>query len=51
LKVVPAFAGAVVVPGLLMTLLALVPFLDRSPHRAIRRRLVSNTAFLVVMGV
>jgi len=50
LKVMPAFAGAVVVPGVLMTLLALVPFVDRSPYRSIRRRLVYVGTFVVIMG-
>jgi ubiquinol-cytochrome c reductase cytochrome b subunit len=50
LRVMPAFAGAVVVPGVLMTLLALAPFLDRSPYRSIRRRIIPVGLFLVVLA-
>jgi ubiquinol-cytochrome c reductase cytochrome b subunit len=50
LKVIPAFVGAVVVPGLLMTLLALAPFIDRSPYRSIRKRIVPVALFLLVMA-
>jgi ubiquinol-cytochrome c reductase cytochrome b subunit len=51
LKYVPAFAGGVVVPGLVMTALALAPFLDRSPNRSLRSRFVPVAAYLVVFGV
>jgi ubiquinol-cytochrome c reductase cytochrome b subunit len=46
LKLMPAFLGAVVVPGALMTALALAPFADRSPARAIRGRLFFVGLFL-----
>lgn len=38
MKFVPAFAGGVLVPGAIIALLALLPFLDRSPTRAVRSR-------------
>jgi ubiquinol-cytochrome c reductase cytochrome b subunit len=50
LRVIPAFAGAVVLPGVLMTLLALAPFIDRSPYRSIRRRKIPIAIFVVVMA-
>lgn len=52
LKVFPAFLGGVVAPGLLMTLLAAAPFVDRSPNRSFRARRIPNSLFVfVVLGL
>jgi ubiquinol-cytochrome c reductase cytochrome b subunit len=48
LKFMPAFIGGVVLPGVLMTLLAAAPFLDRSASRAPRARVVPVSVFLAV---
>jgi ubiquinol-cytochrome c reductase cytochrome b subunit len=48
LKVVPAFWGAVVLPGVIVTGLALLPWLDRGPDRRFRKRLVPIGAFAVL---
>src|SRR4030095_6353165 len=45
-----AFVGGVVVPGLVMTVLALAPFVDRSPRRDLRARLFPIGAFVVALG-
>ena len=50
-----AFIGGIVVPGILVLLLALWPYLDKSPARAAgvwfaRERRVQNTAFLVIVA-
>ncbi len=50
LKFMPAFVGGVVVPGIVMTALALAPFIDRSKTRAIRARLLPIGAFVVVLA-
>jgi ubiquinol-cytochrome c reductase cytochrome b subunit len=50
LKFMPAFVGGVVVPGVVMTALALAPFVDRSPRRDLRARLLPIAAFVVVLG-
>jgi ubiquinol-cytochrome c reductase cytochrome b subunit len=50
LKYMPAFLGAVVVPGVLMTALALAPFVDRSPARALRARLIPVGLFLAALA-
>jgi ubiquinol-cytochrome c reductase cytochrome b subunit len=50
LKIMPAFLGGVVVPGLLMTGLALAPFVDRSPYRALRGRIVPVALFLAALA-
>lgn len=49
LKFLPAFVGGVLIPSALMTLLAASPFLDRSPSRALRGRLVPVSAFAAVL--
>lgn len=49
LKVLPTFVGGVVVPGVLMTLLALAPWLDRSPSRAVRDRLLPIGVFAAAL--
>jgi ubiquinol-cytochrome c reductase cytochrome b subunit len=49
LKFMPAFVGGVVLPGVLMTLLAAAPFLDRSPSRALRARAAPVSVFLAVL--
>jgi ubiquinol-cytochrome c reductase cytochrome b subunit len=50
LKVVPAFLGGVIVPGLLFAGLALAPFVDRSPTRALRSRILYVAVFLAVLA-
>lgn len=48
LKVVPAFWGAVVLPGVLVTLLAALPWIDRGRDRRFRKRLVPVVGFCAV---
>lgn len=50
LKYMPAFVGGVVVPGVIFTALALVPFVDRSPLRAIRPRAVPVGIFVIALA-
>ena len=50
LKYVPSFVGGVVVPGLIMTALALAPFIDRSRDRSLRSRIVPVAAYVLVLG-
>jgi ubiquinol-cytochrome c reductase cytochrome b subunit len=50
LKLLPAFVGAVLIPGLLMTALAAVPFLDRSACRRVRARLHVVGLYAMVMA-
>lgn len=45
LKVIPAFWGAVVLPGVIVTGLALLPWLDKGPDRRFKKRLVPIGAF------
>ena len=42
--------GALVLPGLALTLLALLPWIDRSPHRQPRRRLLALVTMAVGVG-
>lgn len=51
LKVMPAFLGGVVAPGILMTGLALVPFVDRSDKRSLRSRAAFVLIFAGALGV
>jgi ubiquinol-cytochrome c reductase cytochrome b subunit len=50
LKVIPAFVGGIVLPGVIMTALALLPFVDRSKSRALRSRLVVVGLYVVVLA-
>jgi ubiquinol-cytochrome c reductase cytochrome b subunit len=51
LKVMPAFLGGVVMPGVLFGALALAPFVDRSPLRTLRSRLVYIAIFVAALAV
>jgi len=51
LKVVPAFWGAVVLPGAIVLGLAMLPWLDRGPDRRFRKRLVPIGAFGLLAAV
>jgi hypothetical protein len=48
-----AFWGGIGIPGMMVALLALVPYLDRTPHGVgrwfARERLLANTIFLTLV--